>query len=90
MASAPPQNISLRDDLGVGASGDPAVLRSEDAGCGVVLWKDLRGGVLQVASAASAHFVPFASVPSARSTDGEPGPASTSAAAAAISTRLYS
>jgi hypothetical protein len=40
LASAPPYDISLHKDLGVGAAGDLEVLRWEDADCGVVLRKD--------------------------------------------------
>ena len=41
-------------------------------------------------SASAAHLGPYIVLPRASSTDGEPGPVSASAAAAAISTRLYS
>jgi hypothetical protein len=46
--------------------------------------------VAPAAREASAHALPLVSMPSARSSEGEPGPHSTSVVTAAISARLYS
>lgn len=82
--------VAGSDSAGDSAGVEPVSAGASGAGAACAVAAAPTAPSAPSASASAAHPAPCFSIPSASSTDGEPGPVSASASTAAISTTLYS